>query len=1253
MKSLQVSVIKILSFAIVSFGLLVVGCNRSSELEWNQEEGYRWAEISTDYFGETGFQALHTSHTGISFVNQLSENDVDENRHYLNGSGVAAGDIDGDGLIDLYFAGLNSPNKLYKNMGGMRFEDITEQAGVAHEDMYSTGVVFADVNGDDHLDLLVTAMHGENTLYINDGNGKFQREQNSGLESANGSNTMTLSDLTGNGYPDLYITNYKEKSVKDIYTTAELDWNNILAEPLIDPTADYSLVPPFDQHYQLVRENGVLTGITEIAEEDELYINNGGKFEKVSDTKSVFLDKNGNTLGLQPDWGLTAKFHDMNNDGLQDLYVCNDFHTPDRVWINQGMDSNEPGLVTFQTIGWEAIRSRSYSCMSVDFSDVNRDGSQDIFTTEMLDMKHQQRLRQAPSMDHVDIPAGDIESQPMYNRNSMYIQRNDGTFAETSWLSGLEASGWSWATRFMDIDLDGYEDLIVATGYLYNILDIDAQIAMARNRRNMDEHFMDFVALVEPLKLENKFFKNNGNSESKGEMPTFSDVSTEWGITESDISQGMALADLNNDGDLDIIINRMNSEAVIYENTTNTPRIAVRLKGTAPNTQALGAKIKLNGGPVSQTKEITAGGDYASGSDLMVMFAADIDNSDHKIEITWPDRSVTSLDSVQANRIYTIDQSTVESESPIKRDSLKSIDKPLFEDISGNLNHSHHEDSFDDFRLQPLLPVKLSQQGPGVAWLDLDGSGQDDLLVGSGKGGSMDVFENINNGQQFQQKRTGMLNEIAKGDQTAIIGWHEDNYTRVLVGSANYEQGSASVPSVYDFKIYSDGTVSKDSLEGIFSTTGPLAATDMTGNGYLDLFVGGNFEPGQYPADANSRFFRNINGKFELDEENSQVFARLGLVSGAVFSDFNRDGNQELLVSTEWGTLRMFEFRNGTFQEITNEAGLNQWSGWWKGVSTGDFNNDGLPDIVAANIGKNTPYQIRNKSLLRTYYKDLAGMGAMDIMEAYADENGNYLLWRRLYKYQEKQIMLNRMGSHKEFAGSTLKQILGNRYTETPYKEINTLDHMIFINTGEGFEAQPLPQEAQLSMAFHPAIGDFNNDGNEDLFLSQNLFAVSEGMSRIDNGRGLVMFGDGNGKFTALSGDTSGIKIYGEQRGAALGDLNKDGKIDLAVSQNGAETKLFLNNTANQGYRVKLQGPESNRDGVGSALRLVYENGEKGPLREIQSGNGYWSQNSFTQILGAKEEVDQVEVFWFNGTVQTVDVQTENFDYVISYPNQK
>lgn len=1216
--------------------ILLTSCSSSPELQWNEEEHFRWAEVSPGFWGETGFQSLSPSQTNIQFENQISEEEITENRHYLNGSGVAAGDVDGDGLVDLYFAGLNGPNKLYKNLGGMQFKDITDEAGVAHEGVYSTGVVFADVDGDGDLDLLITAMHKENVLYINDGSGNFTLKEDSGLDSAKGSMTMDLADIDADGDLDLYVTNYKEQSVKDIYTTEELEWNNILKEPYNEQnqTGPFTLVPPFDEHYRLfMTEDNRLSGAAESGEEDELYINEGGTFHKVTDTENVFLDENGEPLGLHKDWGLTAKFQDLNDDGLPDLYVCNDFYPRDRIWINQGDG-------TFRAIQWAAIRNMSFAAMGVDFSDINRDGHLDIFVTEMLSPKHERRLRQAGSDDPTPDRTDMIKAIPQYNRNSMYLKREDETYAEISYYTNTEATEWSWATRFMDINLDGYEDLIVNTGFTYDILDIDTQTGMIRDGRNMDEDYDELVDRAPSLELENKFLMNNGDL-------TFQDQSTEWGFREEDVSHGLATADLDNDGDLDFVSNRLNKSAAVFENKTNEARILVRLEGENSNRRGIGAEVRLKGGEIPQEKQLSAGGDYLSGSTPVAMFAA-AEDTDYTIEVVWPDGLKSRVKNVKSNRIYEINKSGAQP-AENTGDSSMVAQQPIFQDDSDRIAHTHHEAPFNDSELQPLMPVKLSQFGPGVSWMDINNDGNDDLIIASGKGGAPGVFSSQGDGS-FQPLDQPPFNDIAPGDQTTILGWDTEEGSNLLVGSANYEQGNPQVPSAFHYQMSGSEVEQTESLSN-YSTTGAMAAADYDNDGDIDLFLGGRFVPAHYPRNATSRLFTNENGSFVLDRVNSQKLAEVGLITGAVFTDYDGDGDQDLLLSREWDSIMLLENEDGVFNDVSEREGLEEYKGWWSGIATGDFNNDGRSDIIATNWGLNSSYQLANDKPLRMYYDDFNGDRRVDIIEAYANSEGSYVPAKRLYEYNSLPIITNQIDSYQSFANSTLQDIFGDRLPQIPYKEINTLQHMLFINTDEGFKAQPLPKESQFTAGFHVGVADFNNDGNEDLFMSQNFFGVPRQVPRLDGGRGLWLQGDGQGNLTAVPGNRSGIKIYGEQRGAAFSDFNRDGKVDLAVSQNNAETKLYVNRTDKSGYRIELKGPAQNRNGIGSSIRLVYSDGEKGPVREVQSGSGYWSQNSFTQVLGIQhgKEVRSIEVKWQDGTRQTVTVKEGLKEYQISY----
>jgi len=1228
-------IIKYISVACICLFLFsLTGCTKydTYELEWHESEGYRWAELPVKRTGLPGFEIIGPAHTGITISNNIPATEIDNNRILLNGSGVAAGDINGNGLPDLYFTSLYGENKLYENLGGFRFRDITDQAGVAHPEHLSTGTVFADINGNGHLDLLITTLDSENVLYLNDGTGRFELQVNSGLGASNGAMTMALADINGSGYPDLYIVNYKRRTARDLFPFTELSTENMVA--------DNSLIPPFDEYFTLLDRGELPPDPREIAEIDELYLNNGdGTFTKVTEPENYFFDENGAPEGLHPDWGLAARFQDLNGNGLPDLYVANDFWTPDRVWINQGDG-------TFRALNKLAIRNSSYSSMAVDFSDINRDGNMDIFVVEMLSTKHHKRLIQMDSVYPYPLRRGEYNNRPMYNRNSLFLNRGDDTYAEISYYSGLQASEWSWATRFMDVTLDGYEDILVNTGFRLDLQNLDAQMQYVSTAIRQQDSSEASLLIFPELRQQNRAFQNNGDL-------TFTEVSSDWGFTERDISLGMAVADLNNDGYLDLAISRMDDTGVIYSNKSSSSRIAVRLKGIPPNTHAIGAKAELRGGPVEiQTKQIYAGGDYLSGSDHLIVFAADRDYSQHELIIYWPDGTESHIDELQPDRIYEIDQSTVITiEKSFETD--EESEPAIFTDASYLLNHIHHEDEYNDYNVQPLLPFKLSQFGPATGWLDFTGDGRDELFVSTGKGGSPGIFsinENYSSSLDIP-----VISGSAAGDQAGIAAWKDGSRTHLVVGMANYEQGDIHVPSAIHYQIENGQVIDQTDLPGVLSTTGPLAAADYTGNGHIDLFIGGRFLPGQYPRNASSRLFKNINGQLEQDDINTELFEDSGLITGAIFVDINLNGQQDLITASEWGAIQIYINDEGTFTNRTEEYGMEQHLGLWQGIASGDFTGNGFPDLIVTNRGENSPYQIEDPEYpIKIFYQDFNQNQQLDIIESYYDTDiGGYVPRRKYLDFSPlHQNLLLHVNSHRQFSEFTIAEMTHMNVDAIPHKSVNTLKHTVFINNeGESFTAVPLPSKAQFSAGFYAGVADMDNNGIEDIFISQNFFPVTDPQSnpRLDAGRSLWLKGDGNGNFEAVPAHISGVQVYGEQRGAALGDFNQNGRVDLAVTQNSAETRLFINQTEDRGYRITLSGPPGNGAGIGSGIRLVYNDQTKGPVRTIQSGSGYWSQNSFTQVLGATTIPEGIEVNWFDGTTQYVEIEDGVMDYVITY----
>lgn len=1137
--------------------------------------------------------------TGIHFTNVLTEARIMANANLLNGSGVALGDYDGDGFCDLYFCDLGGRNALYRNLGNWKFTNVTDNAGVACPGQSSTGAVFADIDGDRRLDLLVSSMGGPNACFRNLGEGRFTNiTASAGLTSRLGSASMALADIEGNGTLDLYVANYGATSL--LRSGGALSYRMVNGKPVVT-----------GRHARRIK---IIDGVMyELGEPDALYLNDGnGRFRAASWTDGTFLDASGKPLADAPwDQGLTVLLRDLNGDRHPDLYVCNDASTPDRFWINDGHGR-------FRALDPLAWRQTSYYSMCVDAADLDRDGRDELFVIDMLSRDHRLVMTQMSDMHPQPRRIGFSSDQPQIRRNTLFHAREDGTYAEIARFSGMAASDWSWGAMFLDVDLDGWEDALIANGFAYDMDDLDTREGIRRMGPLSVSESRRKVLMYPRLETPNVAFRNLRDL-------TFREVSAEWGFASKQVSNGMAAGDLDNDGDMDLVINCLNAPALLYRNDSPAPRLAVRLRGNAPNTQGIGAKITVRGGPVVQTQEIISGGRYVSGDEAMRVFAAG-DATQLVIETVWRSGRKNVVGGAVANFVYEIDEAGA-AEHPAPAPSKVA---PMFEDASALLNHSHHETPFDDTARQPLLPRLLSQMGPGVAWFDFDADGYEDLLIGAGRGGRLGLFRN-DDGGGFARIASSALNTPLADDLAGLAGFARNGVRSVLAALGSYESSSAS--SLLAFEASGTNLLPRASIAAGPGSVGPLAIGDVDNDGALDLFVGGQVIFGRYPEAAASRLYRQAGGNFQLDEERSRAFDKAGLVNGAVLSDLNADGFLDIVLACDWGPVRVYLNENGRFTEATEKLGLSQQIGWWNGVTTGDFNNDGRLDIAASNWGRNTRYEQHRHRPLRLYYGDLDGSGTLDLVEAYLNPALNKIVPEHPLDIMAKGLPLlrSRVPSHRAYAQSSVEELFGEPLKSAKLLEANWLESTVFLNRGDHFEARPLPREAQFAPGFGISVGDFDGDGNEDLFLAQNFFALTHEVGRYDAGRGLWLKGDGTGNFTAVSGQHSGVKVHGEQRGCALADFNADGRVDLVVTQNGTETKLFRNIGAKPGYRVRLRGPTANPLGIGAAIRLFF--GEKvGPLREIHAGSGYWSQDGAVQVLGAGETATRLEVRWPGGS---------------------
>ncbi len=1214
--------------------IVVAACRSDAPPTWHDDVDSRWRELSVAK-GTPGFTRMDGGKTNIRFQNAASEKILLGNRMFAQGGGVSMGDVDGDGRPDVFLARTEGCNALYRNLGDWTFADITTRAGVGACDRRSTGSAFADVDGDDDLDLVLLATTGPNAIYLNDGTGRFSERQDLGLDTVGrGATTVTMADVNGDGRLAMFITNYKPYSVDDTIPPQQRAFNQMVRQT--GPTL-YEILPEHRRDYKLVMrpDMGGLR-MTQRAEPDEFYVNDGaGRFTRVPMTSDRFRDASGAKFTEDfESFGLSAKFVDLNGDGAPDLYVANDFEDTDQLWYNDGTGN-------FRLADWMAQRQTSNSAMGIDVADVNGDGRPDLFESDMLSNDARRLKTQMPTHTSLPKKIGDQALQLQFQRNALFINRGDGTFAEVSNAAGVQASGWSWGSMFLDVDLDGWQDILVANGHPWDIMDADVQEGL-QNRLNdvaWQRQRWEFPVLT----LKNVAFRNRGDL-------TFEDASTAWRFgVEDDISHGIASADLDGDGDLDVVINRLGAPALVLRNDATAPRVAVRLRGEAPNTRAVSAKVTLYQGAVPvQVHEVVVGGLYLSHSDYDLSFAMGVSDS-ARLVVDWRNGTRTTIARVHPNRLYEISQTRSATKSP----PPAAPESSLFIDATAQLGgHTHTENAFDDWDRQFLLPNALSQSGPGVSWYDIDRDGAEDLIVGTGKGGRVAVFRTIG-GKLVPQASRG---PVAPGDFTSVLGMTSNGATSVLAGVGTWElrdeKDMMAQPAAVRIGVTRGALMatSQPAVGSHESSTGPIALGDYDNDGALDLYVGSRAVPLRYPMPASSGLFRNVNGAFVIDTANLAVLRNVGMVTSAMFADMNGDGHADLVLSRDWSSIALLlNDGHGTLQPASDSWGLAAWTSQWNGVAAGDLNGDGKLDLVATSWGRNTGLAADSARPLVLTYGAFGAGGEVEMLLSQPDARVRGLSPINSYARVRMAVagVLGRVNNFSAYADASVETVLGASMASAQQLRVRTLDHMVFINRGDHFDATPLPAEAQWSPAFASAIADFDGDGAEDVFLSQNFFPSVIGNPRYDQGRGLLLQGNGTGALTPVAGQRSGVLVYGDQRGAAYADYNGDGRLDLAVSQNGAATRLFENRGAKPGLRVRVKGLATNPDGVGVQLRVVYGT-VLGPVREIQTGAGYWSQNGAVQVMGLTGTPTALWVRWPGGSEVRVPVPAGAREVVVS-----
>lgn len=1153
--------------------------------------------------GADGFSRVDPRGAGISFTNRIAPARYLTNQIPLNGSGVALGDIDGDALPDVVFAGLEGAGQIYRNLGQWRFASLGAESGVDWAGHDATGVALADLDGDADLDLLVNTLGRGTRLFANEGRGRFVLRQTVNVGRAGMS--FAIADFDGDGDLDVYVTNYRGVTVRDEpggrFSIRDEGQGPRVIQYNGRPTTEPDLAGRFTVGPGGVRENG---------EPDALFVNEGGwRFTAREWSDGTFRDEEGQPMVSPPyDWGLSAMARDFTGDGRPDLYVCNDFESLDRFWINETVPG---GSLRFRAVAMLALRSTSAFSMGVDAADVDRDGRVDFLVLDMLSREHRLRNVQVEGLPRNMAMPGLLDDRPQFSRNTLFRARGDGTFAEIGRLAGVAASEWSWTPVFLDVDLDGYEDLLISNGHEMDMMDADVSAAaevMKSRRRMTPREQLDLRKGFRRLDAPNAAFRNRGDL-------TFEDVSSAWGFDVREVAIGMAGADLDGDGDMDLVVNNLNSGPTLYRNESPKPRLGIRLKGSGTNTRGIGARLRVSGGPVVQSQEMIAGGRYLSSDDPMRVFAAGSAKS-LDVEVTWRSGRTTRVTNATPGQTIEIAEAGASDPAP-----AREAEVALFADATDRLGFVHGENAFDDFARQPLLPRNLSQPGPGLSWSDLNGDGADDLVVGAGQGALVGVLLGDGKGG-FRREMAPGLDKPAGRDLTTLLPFPPS----VLAGSSNYEDGLTNGGAIRIFDLARK--VTGEALLNQRLTVGPMAAADADGDGAVEIFIGGRALPGAYPQASDSMILRSSGGRLAP----VQRLQGLGVVNDAVFADLDLDGRSELILACEWGPVRVLALVEQAWVDRTAAWGLEKSGGLWNSVAVGDFDSDGRPDVMAGNWGRNVLLGSGAGQLpLRLRAGDLDGSGTVEVIESYVGTDGQEWPVRKYGAMSEALPMLReRFPTHGAFGGTNLAGVLGEAFKSLPVLEAGLLDSCLWLQRGGRFERRPLPIEAQFSPVFGVAVADFDGDGNEDAFLGQNFFAVHPEDARQDGGAGVLLLGDGAGGFRALSPSASGIAVHGEARGAAVADFDGDGRTDLAVAQNGAAVRLFRNRGGAPGLRVSVEGGQANPMAVGAQVRL-WAGGKAGPVRGIQMGGGYWSCPSPVVIPASRAKPEQVEVRWPGG----------------------
>ncbi len=1065
------------------------------------------------------FTNLDKGSTGVKFRNMFIDDgplNMNNYMYFYNGGGVAIGDINNDGLQDILFTGNMVKNRLYLNKGNFEFDDITPQSGVADKQGWCTGATMADLNGDGRLDIYIcrsadgNPQRRENLLFINNGDLTFsEKAREFGLADQGYSTQSAFLDYDKDGDIDCFIINHSLQK----WTTG-------------------------------VQEKPELRKKHDPAFASKLYRNDGRHFTDVTDTAGI----TSNVLTF----GLGVAVSDFNNDGWPDIVVSNDFNEPDYLFVN-----NRNGTFTEQLS--KCMDETSLFSMGSDAADYNNDGLVDLVTLDMLaeDNKTQKMHSGAENFDKFQI----LFSQGFYyqySRNMLQKNNGDGTFSEVGQLAGVSNTDWSWAALFGDYDNDGNKDLFVTNGYVKDHTDMDfIKYSMDRLVRAMNKETVDpipeYIKKMPTLRIANYIFQNNGNE-------TFTKKTKEWGMDQLGVCAGASYADLDNDGDLDLVVTTANDYARIYKNNSETLNknnyIRIRLQGNASNERGIGTKVKLFYKGQQNFQEQFPVRGFQSSSDPVLNFGIGKNNSIDSILVIWPDDSFQKLVDVKPNQTLTVKLS--DAREKWTYDTIDHAQSILLQTTLPGVQH--HENAFNDFTVQGLLPNYLSRQGPCVEVADINNDGLDDFFMGGAKDHASQIFIQNRNGT-FTAKAEPELLKDAKSEDVAAAFFDadKDGDKDLYVASGGYEFSENDV-ALQDRLYVNDGKGNfrkkEDALPKMLISKGCVKPADFDGDGHIDLFVGGRVVPGKYPTTPQSYLLMN-DGKGNFVDQTDALapdLKNVGMVTDALWMDLTGDGYNDLIIVGEWMPIKVFISLKETLQDETDKYIHFASTGWWNRIHADDMDGDGDPDLIIGNCGLNTQFRVNEKEPMSIYYKDFDNNGSLDPVICYYIGGVSYPVNSRDDLTDQLPGLKKKFLEYKAYSVATINDIFPpEQLKDAGLLKAETMQTVYLENQGsKGFMLHGLPLSAQYSPVYGIVTTDLNADGKKDILLTGNNTWTRIKFGRYSANHGVVLLGNGKGDFTYAVQKESGLNIRGNVRSLQKIKTGKSESIIAGINDSNA-----------------------------------------------------------------------------------------------------